>query len=186
MGEQVRHLARLVDDLFELARIDAGQLTLELRDVRLDDLVEGCVRGVAASALARGVRVESRVDAAVPAARCAPEHVERVLLNLLANALRHTPHDGSVAVLLAPDETRSAVRLCVEDTGDGIPEDDLDRAFERFWRADAARRADGRGAGLGLSIARGLVEAQGGRIWAERASTGGARISLILPAAPEA
>ena len=98
MGDQVRHLARLVDDLFELARIDGGQLTVELRDVRLDRLVDGCVRGVAASAEARGVRVESRVDAAAPPARCAPDHLERVLANLLANALRHTPGDGSVAV----------------------------------------------------------------------------------------
>ena len=108
MGDQVRHLARLVDDLFELARIDAGQLTLELRDVRLDGLVAGCVRGVAASAEARGVRVESRVDAAAPPARCAPDHLERVLVNLLANALRHTPGDGSVAVLVAARGRRGA------------------------------------------------------------------------------
>jgi len=181
MGDQVRHLARLVDDLFELARIDAGQLTLELQEVRLDRLVAGCVRGVAASAEARGVRVESRVDAAAPPARCAPDHLERVLLNLLANALRHTPGDGSVAVLVAP--AVDGVRLSVEDSGDGIPPGDLERAFERFWRADSARRRDGGGAGLGLAIAKGLVEAQGGRIWAEPRPGGGARISLVLPAA---
>jgi signal transduction histidine kinase len=181
MGDQVRHLARLVDDLFELARIDAGQLTLELQDVRLDGVVAGCVRGVAASAGARGVRVESRIDASAPAARCAPEHLERVLLNLLANALRHTPSDGSVAVLVAPET--DGVRVSVEDTGEGIRADELERAFDRFWRADSARRRDGGGAGLGLTIARGLVEAQGGRIWAEARPGGGARISLVLPAA---
>jgi signal transduction histidine kinase len=182
MGDQVRHLGRLVDDLFELARIDAGQLNMELRDVRLDGLVAGCVRGVAASAEARGVRVESHVDAAAPAARCAPDHLERVLLNLLANALRHTPGDGSVAVLVEPEA--DGVRLSVEDTGEGIPPGDLERAFERFWRADSARRRDGGGAGLGLAIAKGLVEAQGGRIWAEARPGGGARISLVLPSAP--
>ncbi len=181
MGDQVRHLGRLVDDLFELARIDAGQLTLELRDVRLDGLVASCVRGVAASAEARGVRVESRLGAAVPPARCAPEHVERVLLNLLSNALRHTPGDGAVAVLL--EREGDGVRLSVEDTGEGIAADQLDRAFERFWRADSARRRDGAGAGLGLAIAKELVEAQGGRIWAEPRRGGGARISLVLPAA---
>ncbi len=181
MGDQVRHLARLVDDLFELARIDGGQLTVELRDVRLDRLVDGCVRGVAASAEARGVRVESRVDAAAPPARCAPDHLERVLANLLANALRHTPGDGSVAVLVAGEV--DGVRVSVEDTGEGIPAADLERAFERFWRADSARRRDGGGAGLGLAIAKGLVEAQGGRIWAEARPGGGARISLVLPAA---
>jgi signal transduction histidine kinase len=184
MRDQVRRLARLVDDLFELARIDAGQLTLELRDVRLEGLVEGCVRGVAATASARGVTLESRLDSDAPAARCAPEHMERVLLNLLANALRHTPADGSVAVVLGGGEGGRAVRLSVEDSGDGIAEADLERAFDRFWRADGARRADGGGAGLGLAIARGLVEAQGGRIWAERGAAGGARIALELPAAP--
>lgn len=184
MAEQVRHLGGLVDDLFELARIDAGQLTVELRDVRLDGVVASCVRGVAASAQARGVRVESRVDAAAPPARCAPEHIERVLLNLLANALRHTPSDGAVAVLLEAGD--DGVRLSVEDTGEGIPADQLDRAFDRFWRADSARRRDGAGAGLGLAIAKGLVEAQGGRIWAEPGREGGARVTFTLPAAPVA
>ena len=173
MHQQVRHLSRLVDDLFELARIDAGALTLELRDVRLDGLVEGCVRGVEASAEARGVRVESRV-AAVPAVRCAPEQMERVLLNLLTNALRHTPTDGSVAVVLSAQA--GEVLVSVEDTGEGIAAEDLERAFERFWRADSARSSDGAGAGLGLAIARGLVEAQGGRIWAEARPGGGAWI----------
>jgi two-component system OmpR family sensor kinase/two-component system sensor histidine kinase BaeS len=182
MGDQVRHLGRLVDDLFELARIDAGRLTLELQDTRLEGLVAGCVRGVAASAEARGVTLESRVDATAPAVRCAPDHLERVLLNLLANALRHTPGDGSVAVVVARDG--DGVRLSVEDTGEGIAPDDRERAFERFWRADAARQGGDGGAGLGLAIAKGLVEAQGGRIWAEARPGGGARISLVLPAAP--
>ena len=176
MHDQVRHLSRLVDDLFELARIDAGALTLELREVRLDGLVEGCVRGVEARAEARGVRLESRVEGGVPAVRCAPDHLERVLLNLLTNALRHTPSDGSVAVLVA--SASDGVRVSVEDTGEGIAPEALERAFERFWRADSARRRDGAGAGLGLAIARGLVEAQGGRIWAEERPGGGARVSL--------
>ncbi len=125
--------------------------------------------------------MESRLGAAVPPARCAPEHVERVLLNLLSNALRHTPGDGAVAVLL--EREGDGVRLSVEDTGEGIAADQLERAFDRFWRADAARRRDGADAGLGLAIAKELVEAQGGRIWAEPRRGGGARISLVLPAA---
>jgi signal transduction histidine kinase len=181
MHDQVRHLGRLVDDLFELARIDAGALDLELREVRLDGLVEGCVRGVEARAEARGVRLESHVEGGVPAVRCAPDHLERVLLNLLTNALRHTPSDGSVAVLVA--SASDGVRISVEDTGEGIAPEALEQAFERFWRADSARRRDGAGAGLGLAIARGLVEAQGGRIWAEERPGGGARVSFVLPAA---
>ncbi|HEX2502458.1 MAG TPA: HAMP domain-containing sensor histidine kinase [Miltoncostaeaceae bacterium] len=182
MHDQVRHLSRLVDDLFELARIDAGALTLELREVALGGLVEGCVRGVEARARARGVRLESRVAGGLPPVRGAPDQLERVLLNLITNALRHTPSDGAVAVLVQADGDE--VRVSVEDTGDGIAPESLEAAFERFWRADSARRRDeGAGAGLGLAIARGLVEAQGGRIWAEARPQGGARVSFALPAA---
>jgi signal transduction histidine kinase len=178
MREQVEILGRLIDDLFELARIDAGVLTLELQDAPLTPVVEACLRGVEAEAQARQVRLEARVDGAA-SARCAPEKVERVLFNLLTNALRHTPSDGAVAVVVEPGDNE--VRVSVEDTGEGIAQDALRRMFDRFWRGDRARSSAG--AGLGLAIARGLVEAQGGRIWAESRPDGGARVSFTLPAA---
>jgi signal transduction histidine kinase len=179
---QVRTLSSLVDDLFELARIDAGALTLELREAPLAPIVDECLRGLEAEAEARRVRLESRVAASL-AARVAPEKVERVLYNLLANALRHTPSDGSVAVLAEqrPDD----VLVSVEDTGEGLPAGTHARIFDRFWRGDAARtRGKGGGAGLGLAIARGLVEAHGGTIWAESRPGGGARVSFTLPTQP--
>jgi signal transduction histidine kinase len=180
LREQVRTLGGLVDDLFELARIDAGALTLELKEAPLGTLVESCLRGVEAEAESRRVAVASRVAEGTPPVRCAPDKVERVLLNLVVNALRHTPSDGSIAVLVEPWDRH--VRVTVEDTGEGIPEGAERRVFERFWRADPSRaRAHGE-AGLGLAIARGLVEAQGGRIWAEQRPGGGARVSFTLPA----
>jgi signal transduction histidine kinase len=178
MREQVRTLGMLIDDLFELARIDAGVLTLELHESPLSPVVESCLRGLEAEAEARHVRLEARIDGTV-AARCAPEQVERVLFNLLTNALRHTPTDGSVAV--AVETGGDEVRVSVEDSGEGIAQDALGRMFDRFWRADRARSGDG--SGLGLAIARGLVEAQGGRIWAENRPGGGARVYFTLPAA---
>jgi signal transduction histidine kinase len=177
LREQVRALTTLVDDLFELARIDSGALTLELREARLAGLVDGCLRGLEAEARIRQVSLESRVGDELTAV-CAPEKVERVLLNLLVNALRHTPSDGSVAVLAERQD--DGVRVVVEDTGEGLNPESLRRMFERFWRGDPARSA--RGAGLGLAIARGLVEAHGGRIWAENRPGGGARICFTLPA----
>ncbi|MGI9110721.1 MAG: sensor histidine kinase [Gaiellaceae bacterium] len=177
LRDQVRALTTLVEDLFELVRIDSGALTLELREARLAGLVNGCLRGLEAEARARHVSLEARVDDSVTA-RCAPEKVERVLLNLLANALRHTPSDGSVAVFV--ESEADGVRVIVEDTGEGLTAESLRRMFERFWRGDPARSA--RGAGLGLAIARGLVEAHGGRIWAENRPGGGARVSFTLPA----
>jgi signal transduction histidine kinase len=178
MHEQVRNLARLVDDLFELARIDAGALTLELRNAELAGLIESCVRGVSAEARARQVRIEARVLDGTWA-RCEPAKVERVLYNLLTNALRHTPSDGSVAVLLHPQADE--IQVTVEDTGSGVTPETASRMFERFWREDPARTTGDGGAGLGLAIARGLVEAHGGRIWAEPRPEGGTRVSFTLP-----
>ncbi len=178
LQDQTRRLAGLVEDLFELARIDAGSLAYELTDVDLAPLVEWCLRGFAAEARKQGVKLEQHIEEP-SAARCAPEQVERVLLNLLTNALRHTPSDGTVAVVVVPAD--DSVRVSVEDTGEGITPDTARRMFDRFWRSEPAR--DGGGTGLGLAVARGLVEAQGGRMWAEPREQGGARVSFTLPAA---
>jgi signal transduction histidine kinase len=177
LRDQVQVLSMLVDDLFELAQIDAGALTLELHVAPLADVVQSCLRGLAAEARMRGIELGAEVDDALTA-RFAPEKVERVLLNLLTNALRHTPSDGSVAVLVKP--LGDGVQVTVEDSGEGIDEEAQKRMFERFWRGDRARSS--RGAGLGLAIARGLVEAHGGQIWAESRPGGGARVSFTLPA----
>jgi signal transduction histidine kinase len=183
LQEQARTLAGLVDDLFELARIDAGVLTLELRETPLAALVRSCLRGLEAEARARRVTLAAELEGADASVRCAPEKVERVLANLLTNALRHTPSDGAVAVVVEPLERE--VRVSVEDTGEGLPADSSKRIFDRFWRGDPARTRATGGGGLGLAIARGLVEAQGGRIWAEDRPGGGARISFTLPRAAE-
>jgi signal transduction histidine kinase len=177
---QARRLRVLIDDLFELARIDSGSLALELRAASLDPLVEACLLGLEAEARTRRVRLEAHLERSLPPVRCAPEQIERVLANLLTNALRHTPSDGSIAV--RAEQLESDVRVSVEDDGRGLSADALQHMFDRFWRADRARTADA-GAGLGLTIAKGLVEAHGGRIWAENRPGGGARVSFTLPIA---
>jgi signal transduction histidine kinase len=177
LREQVHALSLLVDDLFELARIDAGALTLELHRLPVAPVISSSLRSMEAEARTRHVRLAAEVDEDVTA-RFAPEKLERVLMNLLTNALRHTPTDGSVAVRVEPRPDE--VRVAVEDTGEGIDAEARERMFERFWRGDASRSS--RGAGLGLAIARGLVEAHGGRIWAEDREGGGARVCFTLPA----
>jgi signal transduction histidine kinase len=179
LRDQTRILSGLVDDLFELTRIDAGVLTLQLRETPLEQVVAACVRGLEADARAKGIRLETRSDEGLPLVRCAPEKVERILSNLLTNALRHTPSDGSIAVVLRAGG--GAVTVAVEDTGEGLAGETLQRMFQRFWRGDPARSEDG--SGLGLAIAQGLVEAQGGRIWAENRPEGGARVAFTLQAA---
>ena len=176
LREQVRTLSTLVDDLFELARIDAGVLTLELRRTPLAPLVDSTLRQLRPEADARGIALSA--DVAEPAeAPMAPDKIQRVLFNLVTNALRHTPSDGSVAVRV--EQRSTDLVFHVEDSGEGLPDDAPTRMFERFWRADRAR--SGSGAGLGLAIARGLVEAHGGRIWAENRPQGGACVSFTIP-----
>jgi len=181
LREQTAILTSLTNDLFELACIDAGTLTVELRETSIRDLIGSAVRSVAAQAAARRVQLETRLEAELPAVSCAPEHVQRVLLNLLTNALRHTPSDGSVAVAAAP--VGEELHVIVEDSGVGLTPEATQRMFERFWRQDPSRTRANGNAGLGLAIARGLVEAQGGKVWAENRAEGGARVAFSLPLA---
>src|SRR5262249_55436745 len=145
-------LSRLVDDLFELAMIDAGALRLELQEVPIGSLVFDCVGAVEAEARARPGRRASP-GAARPAGRLAPDKIERVLLNLLTNAVRHASANGTVAVVVEPDTHHALV--AVEDSGDGLAHDAPQRMFDRFWRADDSRARSSGGAGLGLAIAQG-------------------------------
>jgi signal transduction histidine kinase len=179
LRDRVHTLSRLVDDLFELARIDAGALTIDLQDARLDQVIVGCVHSLDAQARVQRVRLEARLNEPLPRVRCAPDKVERVLLNLLTNALRYTPSDGAIAVSARAEER--TLEIAVEDSGSGIAPGDERRMFDRFWRADTSRSSEG--AGLGLAIAQGLIQAQGGRIWAENRPEGGTRVAFVLPVA---
>jgi signal transduction histidine kinase len=180
--DQVRAMAVLIDDLFELAQLDARAVSAD-GEAALHPVIESCVRGLQAEARARRVRLEARVEDPLPDVRCAPTNVERVLMNLLTNALRHTPSDGSIAVLAQFAQDAPEVVVTVADTGDGLSPQALQRMFDRFWRDDDARDRRTGGAGLGLAIAQGLVEHHGGRIWAENRDGGGASVSFTLPRA---
>lgn len=178
LRQQATTLSLLIDDLFELAQIDAGVLTLELRRTDIAEIVSATVQMLGPEAATRRINLASDVATGTTVI-VAPEKIERVLANLIANALRHTPADGSVAVRV--EALSHEVCVHVEDTGAGLDPAAPARMFDRFWRADRART--GGGAGLGLAIARGLVEAHGGRVWAENRAHGGARVSFSLPSA---
>ncbi|MGD0197184.1 MAG: HAMP domain-containing sensor histidine kinase [Solirubrobacteraceae bacterium] len=177
LAEQVHTLSSLVDDLFELARIDAGVLTQQIEQADIERVISSCVRGFEAEARAKGIRLEAPARGQVPPVRCAPDQLQRVLFNLLTNAIRHTPPDGAIAIAISPSV--HDVTIAVEDTGEGVSAEAAARMFDRFWRAESARASAG--SGLGLAIARALVEAHGGRIWAENRASGGARVAFTLP-----
>jgi len=178
--DESRLLSRLVDDLRELALADAGQLRLHLRSTDLAPCIECTVENLAPVAEAEGVRLTADVRNDLPAVQADPDRVSQVLRNLLINALRHTPSGDSVTVTAVA--VGGEVEIAVTDTGEGISSDDLPHIFERFWRGDPARLRTG-GTGLGLSVARSLVEAQGGRIWAESEPGQGSVFRFTLPVA---
>ncbi len=186
LGVHVRALGALIDDLFELTRIEAGEVAWTMQQVQIDELVEETVAAMAPAARAGGISVRAEIDPALVPATANPERIQRVLFNLIQNAIRHTPADGSVTVRAA--RAGSSVEIEVADTGEGIAPGDRERVFQPFAQgADRASRTDG-SAGLGLAISRAIVEAHGGRIWIvdDAADDGdpGARVRFSLPGPP--
>ncbi|MCC7360247.1 MAG: HAMP domain-containing protein [Anaerolineales bacterium] len=183
---EVNRMNGLIDDLFEMAQLDSGSLAMRAEASSLSDLLSDTLEAFTARAEAQQVRLSGAVAPGVDPVWLAPDKIGRVLRNLVENALRHTPPGGQIE--LRAEAQPGAVLVTVRDTGTGIAPADLPRVFERFYRGDAARSrgpagAPGPsvGAGLGLAIARGLVEAHGGRIWAESAPGQGATFRFNLP-----
>jgi len=171
-------LSDLIDNLFELSRIEAGDISWTMRQIELRDLIGDTVAAMRAPAAERGVNLAAELPASELIASANAEKVQRVLFNLIQNAIRHTPADGSVTV-----RARSAaggVEVEVADNGEGIPAGDGERVFEAFYRGDAARGEEG--AGLGLAISRAIVEAHGGKIWLEEGAPG-TRVHFTLKSA---
>jgi signal transduction histidine kinase len=170
-------LSGLVDDLFELSRAQQGMIRLEWERVSLRDLVSDAIAGISPIAEAKGVTIEGRVREQQPELRVSPPELLRALRNILENAVRHTPSDGSVVVEAGLEGTDAIVSIV--DTGGGIADADMDRVFDVGFRADPAR-TPGEGAGLGLAIARELVKAHDGDI-SVRNQNGGAQFVVRLP-----
>jgi len=180
MRVHIDALSALIDDLFELSRLEAGDIRWSLEQVPLGDLVGETVAAMRVQADAKGVAVVTEVPDALQPARANPEKLQRVLFNLIQNAIRHTPADGSVVVRAEPVAGR--IEIEIADTGEGIAPAERERVFEPFFRGGAETARTRSGAGLGLAISRAIVEAHGGRIWLAESTTG-TRVRFLLPAA---
>jgi signal transduction histidine kinase len=178
MQTHIGSLSAMIDDLFELSRIEAGDITWSMRQVQLSELVDETVAAMTPEARSRQVDVRSVLTGPVVAARADAEKIQRVLFNLIRNAIRHTPADGSVTVRAEAND--GGVEVEVADTGAGIAPEDREQVFELFYRGGAEASRSGDGAGLGLAIARAIVETHGGRIWLP-ASERGTRVRFSLP-----
>jgi signal transduction histidine kinase len=178
MVRQSERLSGLVDQLLELSRLESGDVPLKLEPVEVGPLVEQVASEIKVARSERPVRLENLVAADLPPLQADRERIHQVLFNLLDNAWRFSPPDGVVTVRAM--RQNGACEVWVEDEGPGIPAKDLARVFERFYRVDPARSRDDGGTGIGLAIAKSVVEAHGGVIWAETRE-GGATFRFVLP-----
>jgi signal transduction histidine kinase len=187
MLQQTERLSRLVDQLLELSRLESGDVPLTLEPVELSSLVEQVVNEVEVARAGRGIHVRNLVSHDLPLLEADRERLHQVLFNLLDNAFRFSQQGGQVTV--RADRENGSCQVSVEDNGPGIPAEHLPFVFERFYRVDQSRSRHDGGTGIGLAIARSVVEAHGGRIWAESHIGEGSRFRFVLPLAvvsPEA
>jgi len=176
----IRSLSQLIDDLFEMAQLDAGGLQLERQPNSISDLISDTLESFSAQAERQGVRLEGSCAPGVDPVWIDAQQIGRVLANLVGNALRHTPAGGTVSVRASI--TSEGVQVKVSDTGEGISADDLPRVFEQFYRGERSRSRATGGAGLGLAIAKGIVEAHDGRIRVESQPGQGTHFCFTVPA----
>jgi signal transduction histidine kinase len=184
MQREIDRLSRLVDDLFELSQIDSGAITLQRSLLPLEEIAAEVVEAMQAQARQQGIELSLARHGALPRALVDGPRIERVIANLVRNALEHTPAGGRIEVSLRDED--GWIRLDVADTGDGIAPAHLPRIWQRFYRAEASRARRGRvgdGAGLGLAIVRGFVEAHGGRVEVASEPRNGSTFTIRLPAA---
>lgn len=178
---ELDRLRRLTEDLTAVSRAEEHRLDLRPSLVDPAALVTRAIQAAEPAYVAKGVALQASIGHGLSQVRVDPDRLGEVLANLLANALRHTPAGGRVD--LTARGLGDKLELAVTDTGEGIPPELLERVFERFFRVDPARTRNSGGSGLGLTITRAIVEAHGGRVWAESAGrSGGARFVVRLPA----
>ena len=180
---EVENLSQLINDLFELAQLDAGLLDLRIEPSSIQDLISDTLESMSAQARAQKLTLSGKVDEELSPVDMDSQRVQRVLYNLVQNALRHTPPDGTISIQAR--EIGEEVQVEVKDTGEGIPEGELPHIFQRSYRVDPSRARGSGGAGLGLSIVLGIVEAHGGRIWVESGLDEGSCFTFTLPKTPK-
>ncbi len=181
MLAQTERLGRLVEQLLDLSKLESGEVPLQRADVALEPLVRRVVSEIEVARPSKDVRINRQIPADLPPLDADPERVHQVLFNLVDNAVRFVPDGGEVTI--AAHRHNGSVEISVADNGIGIPREHLPRLFERFYRADTARSRDEGGTGIGLAIARSVVEAHGGHIRAESEPGIGSVFSFDLPVA---
>ena len=176
----IERLTRTLNDLLDLSRIEAGHVELRLTDVSLTEVTAEALDNVRPQAEAKSLVLECSAPSPLPPVRGDRDKILQILTNLLHNAMKFTPSSGRISIALTPMEDHT-IQTCVADTGCGIASEEIPRVFERFFRSDGGM-TDVRGAGLGLTITKSLVDLHGGRVWVESTVGSGSRFYFTLPA----
>jgi two-component system, OmpR family, phosphate regulon sensor histidine kinase PhoR len=179
-----QRMQRIVDELLDLSRIESGHWTPRPESVRIADAAGDVFGRVAATAKSKGIEMETVIGGPADSVYADRTALEQILLNLVENALRHTPEGGRIIIETRP--AKNGIHLIVTDTGSGIPPEHLPRIFERFYRADSGRSRESGGTGLGLAIVKHMVEAHGGSVRADSVLGAGATITMFFPSGPAA
>lgn len=179
LNREVEHISALIDDLFEISRLDTGTIELQLRPSSVGEILANALDSMEAQAHMKALNLRSELEGELGQVVVDPHKIQRVLYNLIQNAIRHTPADGTIVV--KAQDLGSSVQIDVTDTGQGISQEELDKVFDRLYRGEKSRSREYGGSGLGLAIAKGIVEAHGGDIWVESSLGTGSRFSFSLP-----
>jgi signal transduction histidine kinase len=177
--QDIRSLSRLIDDLFIMSQMEAGGLHLDCQMNSMGDLISDTIESFSTIAERQGIALEGCLNPGVDPVCMDAQQMGRVLSNLVSNALRYTPQGGKV--FICATRVNEGIRVEVEDTGYGISPEDLSHVFEGFYRGEKSRSRSTGGAGLGLAIAKGIVEAHGGTIGVQSVTGKGAKFSFVLP-----
>ncbi len=176
---QISNLTLLIDDLFELVKLDSGRIDLKLELGSVADLISDTLESMRAQAASKNISLQGQVDPDLPVVLMEEFKIQRVLYNLVQNAIRHTPADGSVSIIANP--TTQGIQVAVADTGEGIAEDDIPCIFDEFFRGEKSRNRTTGGAGLGLAIVKRIIEAHGGSVSVSSKIEQGTIFSFVLP-----
>ena len=179
MNEENERLIKLVDNILNYSRMETGNLKVEKVSCNLNSMIEEIHANLRAKVLAAGVNMDIRLPKRPVMIDADRELIRQLVQNLISNAVKFTPSSGRVTVML--EEEASAARIVVQDTGNGIPEDQLERIFERFHQVDASNTREHGGSGLGLAICKNIVEWHDGKIWVENVKDSGAKFVVMLP-----
>ncbi|MBU1061656.1 MAG: cell wall metabolism sensor histidine kinase WalK, partial [Candidatus Omnitrophica bacterium] len=176
----LKRLGVLIDDLLDLSKLEAGKMTLKREPAAIEEIVDESIGNLDAWARAKSIKIEKRAQQNIPKVKMDSNRIIQVLNNLIGNAIKFTPQNGTIIIETGLEKGGKEIRISVEDTGIGIEKENLPRVFDKFYHTTERISTDISGTGLGLSIAKEIVELHGGRIWVESEKDSGARFAFTL------